>query len=159
MPHLPENHSASRDSEASPATLTVGRIMSRKPVTVSMDDTLAKAQALFAQFHFHHLLVVECRRLVGVISDRDVLKASSPFTGTLNEMDRDVATLHKRIHQIMSRRLITVHSDTCIQTATELLIEKGVSCLPVVTEDGTAEGIISWRDLLKAYLVLFPIRL
>ncbi len=156
MPYLPDNQSASQDSEVLPATVTVGRIMSRRPVTVSMDDTLAKAQALFAEFHFHHLLVIEGRRLVGVISDRDVLKASSPFTGTLNETDRDAATLHKRIHQIMSRRLITVDSGTCIRTATELLIEKGVSCLPVVTEDGTAEGIISWRDLLKAYLNFFP---
>lgn len=48
MPHLTEHHSASRNSKAPSATVTVGRIMPRKPVTVSMDDTLAKAQALFA---------------------------------------------------------------------------------------------------------------
>jgi acetoin utilization protein AcuB len=94
--------------------ITVGQIMSRRVVTVSMDETLAKAQALFNEFRFHHLLVVEHQQLVGVISDRDLLKASSPFTGTMNETTRDRATLEKRIHQIMNRALITVDSETTI---------------------------------------------
>ncbi len=125
--------------------------MSRRVVTVTMDDTLAKARELFTQLRFHHLLVVEQRRLVGIISDRDLLKAISPYIGTLSETDRDRATLNKRAHQIMSRNPITVRINTTVESATQLLIEKKVSCLPVVTEDGTVEGILSWRDLLKTY--------
>jgi acetoin utilization protein AcuB len=133
------------------AHATVEQIMSRRVVTVSMDDTLAKAQALFNEFRFHHLLVVERERLVGVISDRDLLKASSPFTGTMNETARDLATLNKPLHQIMNRALITVDRGTSIDYAARLLIDKRISCLPIVTDDGKIEGIVSWRDLLKAY--------
>jgi acetoin utilization protein AcuB len=135
------------------APATVEQIMSRRVVTVSMDDTLAKAQALFNEFRFHHLLVVEHERLVGVISDRDLLKASSPFTGTMNETARDLATLNKPLHQIMNRALITVDRGTSIDYAARLLIDKRISCLPIVTDDGKIEGIVSWRDLLKAYAV------
>ncbi|MBI5855679.1 MAG: CBS domain-containing protein [Nitrospirae bacterium] len=91
-------------------------------------------------------------RMTGIISDRDLLKAISPYAGTLSETDRDHATLNKRIHLVMSRNPITVRPDTPLAAAAQVLIETGVSCLPVVTEDGTLEGIISWRDLLKASL-------
>ena len=133
---------------------TVGAIMSRQVVTVAMDDSLAKAQELFNKFRFHHILVVEQNRLVGVLSDRDLLKAISPYVGTLSETDRDLATLQKRVHQIMSHTPITVKADTSIETAAQLLIDKKVSCLPIITNDGKVKGIVSWRDLLKDYFHL-----
>lgn len=141
---------------ADPADLnkTVGAIMSRQVVTVAMDDTLAKAQELFNKFHFHHLLVVEQHHLVGVLSDRDLLKAISPYVGTLSETDRDLATLQRRVHQIMGHTPITVTADTSIEAAAKLLIDKKVSCLPIITNDGKVKGIVSWRDLLKDYFHL-----
>ena len=131
---------------------TVRAIMSTRAVTVTMDDSLARARDLFNEFHFHHLLVVQGRELLGIISDRDLLKAVSPNIGTLSETDRDRATLNKRAHQIMSRKLITVAADTTVETAARLLLEHRVSCLPVVTTTGHLEGIITWRDLLREYL-------
>jgi len=131
---------------------TVGSIMSKRVVSITMDDTLAKARELFLEFHFHHLLVLESGRVVGVISDRDLLKALSPFIGSLSELDRDRATLHKRAHQVMSRNPITVEAGETVETAAQRLLENRVSCLPVVTQDGKVNGIISWRDLLKVYL-------
>lgn len=131
---------------------TVKSIMSKKVVSITMDDSLAKARELFLEFHFHHLLVLESGRLVGVISDRDLLKAISPYIGSLSELERDRATLNKRAHQIMSRNPITVEADETVETASQRLLENRVSCLPVVTQDGTVHGIVSWRDLLKFYL-------
>ncbi|MBP8105406.1 MAG: CBS domain-containing protein [Nitrospira sp.] len=131
---------------------TVRAIMSTRAVTVTMDDSLARARELFNEHHFHHLLVVQGPTLLGIISDRDLLKAVSPHIGTLSETDRDRATLNKRAHQIMSRKLITVAADTTVEAAAQLLLEHRVSCLPVVTTAGLLEGIITWRDLLREYL-------
>lgn len=133
-------------------TPTVGSIMSRRVVTVTMDDTLATIQDLFKKHRFHHLLVVDERTLVGVISDRDLLKALSPNIGTLSETDRDRATLHKRAHQIMSRNPIAATVGTPIESAATLMIEKNVSCLPVTTETLILEGILSWKDIMNALL-------
>jgi acetoin utilization protein AcuB len=126
--------------------------MSRQVVTITMDDTLGKARELFARFRFHHLLVVQQTRLVGIISDRDLLKAISPYVGTLSETDRDHATLNKRVHLLMTRNPVTVKPDTTLTAAAQVLVKTGVSCLPVVREDGTLDGIVTWRDLLKASL-------
>ena len=126
--------------------------MSRRVISIAMDDTLASARELFLEFHFHHLLVLDSERLVGVISDRDLLKAISPFIGSLSELDRDRSTLNKRAHQIMTRNPVTVAAGETAEIAAQRLLAKRVSCLPVVTQDGKVDGIVSWRDLLAAYL-------
>lgn len=132
----------------------VGAIMSRRLVTVTMDDTLATVQQLFKEHRFHHLLVVEDHALVGIISDRDLLKALSPNIGTMSETDRDRATLNKRAHQIMTREPISVHPTTPLTAAASLMLEKKVSCLPVTSDLHRLEGILSWRDILKALVAL-----
>ena len=95
---------------------------------------------------------IEDNELRGVISDRDVLKASSPFVNTLAEHPRDVETLSKRAHQIMSREPITVTKDHGLEEAVHLLLKENVSCLPVLSPDGHIEGIVTWKDLIKAYV-------
>ncbi len=133
-----------------PTQPAAGTIMSRRLVTVTMDDTLATVQQLFKEHRFHHLQVVEDRTLVGIISDRDLLKALSPNIGTLSETDRDRATLNKRAHQIMTRNPVSVRPTTPLDAATTLMLEKKVSCLPVTSDEHRLEGILSWRDILKA---------
>jgi acetoin utilization protein AcuB len=98
------------------------------------------------------LLVVEDGKLVGVISDRDVLKVSSPFLNTVCETLRDSAVLKKRVHQIMTRKPVTISSGASLEEAVRLLLRKSVSCLPVLSSSGTVEGIVTWKDLIKTYM-------
>lgn len=130
--------------------MIVETIMSKKMVTVDMDDTLGRVREIFEQHRFHHLLVVSGQRLMGVISDRDLLKSISPFVDTLSETSRDLATLQKRVHQIMTRKPISVSKDATIQMAAETLLANNISCLPVTQEDGTIVGVMTWKDVLAA---------
>ncbi len=131
--------------------MTVDTIMTKYVVRVNMDDPVSVIQFKLQQGHFHHLLVVEGDELVGVISDRDLLRALSPFLGTDSELKRDLNTLNRRAHQVMSRKLITVCRTTLISEAARQLLDHHVSCLPVVDENGAIEGIVTWKDLLKHY--------
>ncbi|MHB8722881.1 MAG: CBS domain-containing protein [Steroidobacteraceae bacterium] len=70
--------------------------------------------------------------MIGVVSDRDLLRALSPYVGGAAETNRDLATLIKRVHQIMTRRPLTLRPQSA-------------SAEPV--------GILSWRDLLKSLAV------
>jgi acetoin utilization protein AcuB len=135
----------------SPSSVQLRQIMSPQVVTVSMDDSLRVVRQLFEQHRFHHLLVVDGRRLVGVISDRDLLRHVSPFVGhDLAERTQDLATLNKRAHQIMTRTPIAAHPDATLQEAIAMILEHRISCLPVVDEQSHPLGIVTWRDLLKA---------
>lgn len=126
--------------------------MTHDVVTVRMDDSLKKIRKIFKSAAFHHVLVMEGQKLVGVISDRDLLRAISPYIDTLSEKTRDADTLSRKAHQIMSRKIITVNVETAIETAAGLLLDSDVSCLPVVSLRGDVKGIVTWKDILMFYL-------
>ena len=88
--------------------MRVEGIMTTRLVTVGFDDTLATVKGIFDAVKFRHLLVIEEGELQGVVSDRDLLRAVSPFIGSTVETVRDIATLNKRVHQIMTRKPITL---------------------------------------------------
>ncbi len=131
--------------------MKISSIMTPRVATVELDDTLRTINGIFSYAKFHQVLVVDNKKLVGVISDRDLLKASSPFLETPAERPQDVARLTRKAHQIMNREPITTSGDTTITEAVKLLLENNVSCLPVVSEDGQIEGIVTWKDLINAY--------
>jgi acetoin utilization protein AcuB len=124
-------------------------LMSRDLVVVAMDDSLATIKKLFDQHGFHHLLVVENSELCGIISDRDVFKALSPKLGTAAESDQDLASLNKRAHQIMSRKLITLTLGSGVHAAIDVFNQHKISCIPIVDENNVPVGIISWRDIMR----------
>ncbi len=130
--------------------MRVADIMSRDVVTVGPDDDVLVVRKLFNKHGFHHVLVVLQGQLVGVISDRDVLREASPFLDTLAERPQDLATLKKRVHQIMSRNLVVARGDDSVADAAATMLDRRVSCLPVVTAEGHVEGVVTSRDLLQA---------
>ncbi len=129
--------------------MRIEQIMSSPVVTVEMDDRLSEIKHIFDNTCFHHLLVVSGGALVGVISDRDLLRALSPFIGTPSEGHRDIATLNKRAHQIMHRDLVTLGPQNDVQDAVGLFNQHVISCIPIVDEDKAPVGIVSWRDILR----------
>ena len=129
--------------------MQIANIMKRRIATVEMDDTLEMVRDLFQAAPFHHLLVVEEGALVGILSDKDLYKALSPYLDSQAENQRDRDTLQRRVHQVMTRHLITATPDMGVAEATELLLEHAVSCLPVL-DQGVLCGIVTWRDLLRS---------
>jgi acetoin utilization protein AcuB len=128
--------------------MLVESIMSQGVWKVQLDDTIASVKELFESRGFHHVLVTDEERVVGVISDRDLLKNISPFVGRASERQQDAASLKKKVHQVMSRRLIAVTPDTPVQVAAETMVHHRISCLPVLDEAGECVGIVTHRDLL-----------
>jgi acetoin utilization protein AcuB len=80
-----------------------------------------------------------------------LLKALSPYVGSPSENLRDAATLNKRVHQIMSRKPITLPPEAAIADAVKLLLAHRISCLPIVNPEFKPIGIVSWRDLLRSF--------
>lgn len=132
--------------------MDLSRIMTRRVVTVGLDDSVLTARALFEQHRFHHLLVVNRGKVVGVLSDRDLLRTISPFVGKLAERSQDLHTLKRRVHQVMTRDLVTADEDMSVADAARVMIGFNVSCLPVVDGEGRPVGIVTWKDLVRAFV-------
>ncbi|MCL1113105.1 CBS domain-containing protein [Shewanella basaltis] len=135
--------------------LTVADIMVTRVVTIEMDDRLTLAKEIFDNVSFHHLLVIdENNTLAGILSHRDFLRALSPNIGTAAELIRDTETLQKRVHQVMSHNPITIAPHCNINQASKLILDHDIGCLPVL-ENNRIVGIITWKDLLRAYYTNF----
>tara|TARA_R110001599_G_scaffold31853_2_gene105580 strand:+ start:491 stop:910 length:420 start_codon:yes stop_codon:yes gene_type:complete len=129
--------------------MKVSELMSTNLVVVQMDDHLGKLKAIFEETRFHHLLVVEGERLYGIISDRDLLKSLSPNIGTMAATTKDMASLNKKAHQIMTRRPIFLREDATIDDAISIFNQNKISCIPIVDNTEAPFGIISWRDIMR----------
>ena len=129
--------------------MNVQEIMVAEVVIVDMDTRLSSLNKILQQEKIHHLLVVENAELVGIVSDRDILRTISPFLDTPNEQPKDRHTLDIKTHHIMSRNPITVSGDTSLREAIILLVSNDISCLPVINGENKIAGIITWKDLLE----------
>lgn len=133
--------------------MKIEEIMSSRLVTVELDDSLSVVKELFDNTGFHHLLVIEADKLRGVISDRDLLKALSPTLGTVAEKLSDRDSLKKKVHQIMSRKPISLELSATVVDAVSLFNVKTISCIPIVDSVGRPVGIVSWRDIMQRLIL------
>jgi acetoin utilization protein AcuB len=128
--------------------------MTLNPVTATPDMSLTDALRLMNDRKIRRLPVVDSHgRLVGIISDRDLLLASpSPATSlAIWEIHELLAKL--TVEKIMTREVITVPEDTPLEEAARVMADRRIGGLPVM-RDGTLVGVISESDLFKTLLQL-----
>ena len=129
--------------------MNISEIMHTVLTTVTMDHTLEQAREIMKIKKIRHLLVMDSCDLVGVITDRDVRSHVSPRIDTQAESKSDHDTLETKVHQIMTRELITTSPDTSIAEAAKLILDNKIGCLPIINKDGSTAGIITDFDFLK----------
>ena len=124
--------------------------MSKNVITVHIDDRLLRVKELFEQNSFHHLMVINDKNeMAAVISDRDYTKAIHPNIDKPSATVKDLATLNKRVHQIVKREPVVITEHASLKTVIQIFYENKISCLPVVDSNKRPIGVISWRDILK----------
>lgn len=132
----------------------VSRSMTRKVITVNPDATIFEAQELMATHKIRHLpVVVADNKLVGIVTDRD-LRSALPyrfFREGISAAERE-SLKNLRVKDIMTQKLITIPPAYTIQDALMVIQNSKVGALPVVDDQGRLQGIISVRDLLRAFI-------
>jgi acetoin utilization protein AcuB len=128
--------------------------MTRKVITVEPDDGIFKAQELLAANKIRHLPVIESDgRLIGIVTDRDIRSALPYkfFKESPSEEEKKNFT-ELKIKNIMTQNPITISPTYTLQDALLMIQDARVGALPVVDENGILSGIISVRDLLRAFI-------
>jgi CBS domain-containing protein len=128
--------------------MKVREIMITEVVTLNVDEELSLVSDIMTLARIRHFPVVEDKQLVGIISQRDLFKASiASVTGHDYKEIRDhLKTV--TIKEAMVKDVITVEPDTEIHKAGKIMIEKKIGCLPVVL-DGDLVGMVTETDMLK----------
>ena len=133
--------------------MLVGKRMTRNPKTVSPDDPLSLAAGILREHRFHHLPVVEGRRLVGILSDADLRNAS--FSAMPAEGKRGPAG-DRSVREVMRTEVWSVTPDDSVEDALLILTREKFGALPVLSGDRLV-GIITRADLLNAFVDLLDV--
>ena len=132
----------------------VSRSMTREVITVDKEATIFDAQELLAKNKIRHLPIIDKdRRLVGIITDRDI-RSALPYNSLMEHSgEKENERVSKfKVKDIMTKDPISISPAYTIQDALLLIQKSKVGALPVVDDDLKLTGIISVRDLLRAFI-------
>src|SRR5512147_3247830 len=115
-------------------------VMRSEPIEVAPEDTLGEVAERMSAANVGAVIVKDYGRLIGILTERDMLKA----------MAARVHTSEARVRQWMTEAPITASADTDVEDAARTMLEHGFRHLPVLDESGQVTGIASLRRVVAA---------
>ncbi len=126
--------------------------MSSDPITITPTISFPEGFRIMRERGIRHLPVVDERgKLIGIVTQTDLLHASPSTATTLSvfEMSYLLANLHVR--EVMSSPVVTVSEEAPLEEAARLMVEKKIGCLPVM-RDGDLVGMITEIDIFETFV-------
>ena len=120
--------------------ISVSDFMTKDLVTVREADDLALAESLLRLGGIRHLPVVRDRKLVGILTHRDVLRSGLSGKPPARALP---------VSEVMTKEPTAVRPGLGLAAAARLMLERKIGCLPVCEEDGTLVGIITEADFVR----------
>ena len=137
--------------------MLVGERMSRRVISVAKDMPIHDALALFKKEHIRRAPVLKDGKLVGIISDKDLLDASPSQATSLSVWEMNYLLSKITGGEVMTRKVLTVQADTPIEEVARLMADNKIGGLPVMRANRVV-GMITETDLFKIFLELMGAR-
>lgn len=138
--------------------MKVGQRMTRNPITITPDVTVPEAQAIIRREKIKRLPVLDSKgKLVGIVTELDLIHASPSPATSLDIYELHYLLSKLKVEKIMTRSVITVNEDLPIEEAARIMVDNGISGLPVM-RGNVLVGIITETDLFKLFIELFGAR-
>jgi acetoin utilization protein AcuB len=137
--------------------MLVGERMSRPPITIPPEMSIVDALALFKKEHIRRAPVIKGGKLVGIVSEKDLLNASPSAATTLSIWEMNYLLSKLSVAELMTKDVITITEDTPIEEAARIMSDNKIGGLPVV-KGSRVVGIITETNLFKMFLELMGAR-
>ena len=135
------------------AARRISEVMQTEVATLTIHDRLDLADDVMRLGRVRHMPVLEGTKLVGIVSNRDLLAASLSRVLDFAATDRRTFLRSIEVSEVMSRDLVSAPRDATLREAAALMLRHRIGCIPVVTSDGGLLGLVTETDLLKAALL------
>jgi CBS domain-containing protein len=114
-------------------------IFTRNVVVAGPEETLAAIALKMQEHNVGTIVIVENRRPVGIVTDRDLALA----------LGAQLVSPHTEVQNVMTRHVLAIPEDTSIYTATKFMREREVRRLPIVDREDRLVGMVTLDDLLR----------
>ena len=128
--------------------------MSKDVITVNEDDSMQDALKLMKQHNIRMLPVLKNGSLVGVVTDRDLKRASASDATTLDVHELLYLISKIKVKNIMVKNPISVPPDLTVEETAQVLLNNKISGAPVVDDSGQVVGTITQTDLFRVLIAL-----
>lgn len=128
----------------------VANRMTRNPISVRPEDKVDTAAALLKEHKIRRLPVVDHGRLVGIVTDKDLMRVSPSAATTLSKYEINSLLAKISIGEIMSDKVISVNESAPIEEAALLMSMNKIGGLPVTSDVGAVVGVITETDIFDA---------
>jgi CBS domain-containing protein len=133
--------------------MQVREIMSTEVEMVERNDHLRLVEERMAARQLRHLPIVEQGELVGLVTQRDLFKATMSSAMGYGEKTQQTFLQNVLVKEIMVYPVITVTPETSVAEAADMMMQRGIGCLPVV-EGEQLVGIVTKTDLLRCLRIM-----
>ena len=138
--------------------MTVGRRMTKNPITVPLETPVTEARQIMQREKIHRLPVEDHKgRLIGIITEKDILYASPSPASSLDVYEMAYLLGKLTVQKAMTKDVLSITEDTTIEDAARIMTDNNIGGLPVM-RDGLVVGIITESDLFKIFTELFGAR-
>ncbi|HMK56933.1 MAG TPA: CBS and ACT domain-containing protein [Dissulfurispiraceae bacterium] len=139
----------------------IDKSMTREVVTIGTNAGLDEAKRKMDENNIRHLPVVEAdNTLVGIITDRDIRSAlPSVFSTCLNDPNEMKRIAELKVSDVMTKNPVTISPMHTLEDAILMMHRMNKGALPVVDQQGKLKGIISTRDLIRAFINVLGIEI
>jgi acetoin utilization protein AcuB len=128
--------------------------MSKEVITVEPDESMQNAIYILQEQNIKILPVMDKEKVVGIITDRD-LKKASPSDATTLDMHELLFLISKiKVRDLMRKQVYTAKPDDTVEESAAMLLEKKISGAPVVDVDNRLLGIITRSDIFRVLISL-----
>jgi acetoin utilization protein AcuB len=126
--------------------------MTPNPKVISPENSHSEALRMLQNEKFRYLPVVDkAGKVVGVVSEADLLKAAPSSATSLSIFEMNYLLANLKIKDVMSSPAVTVGEDLPLEIAAKIMIDKGIGCLPVMRGDKLV-GVITETDIFKTFV-------
>jgi CBS domain-containing protein len=128
----------------------VYEVMTTEVTICAPDDEIDNVWRLMQEKRLHALLVMKEKKLVGIVTEKDLLESGAVFPAFESNKGRFKSSA--KIFSVMHMPVTTLKEATSLREAARLMFEKNFGRLPVVDEKGTLLGIVDRKDIVKGLL-------
>jgi CBS domain-containing protein len=128
--------------------------MTAPAISISPADSIQAANKLMNEFGIRHLPVVQQERLVGILTISDIREASPSDATTLSVWEINYLWEQLTVERVMTSKVISVRPDDLVVNAVHIMLDRKISCLPVIDADGFLLGIVTAVDVFRLVIAL-----